>query len=276
MSETARRRAWQLGAVALFAGIVVAVLVLVLGASTDVDLSGLPQDAKRVERTFAGIPQRGVWLGDPKAGTTLAEFADPQCPFCGQYARNVLPTVVRRYVRTGRLRLRLEMLTILGADSERMAQRAAAASLQGRAWQLMELFYEHQGDEGSGYATDDYLRKIAAATPGLDAQRALATADSPAAQRVLDESARAASARDVSSTPRFFLEQRGKAPEEVKPSDLTPKAFAAALNPMLALVVFGRAETAGVAGGLDPLFLGDRRRKLYEAWAETSARRRRS
>ena len=234
MSETARRRAWQLGAVALFAGIVVAVLVLVLGASTDVDLSGLPQDAERVEKTFGGLPQRGVWLGDPKAGTTLVEFADPQCPFCGQYARDVLPTVVRRYVRTGRLRLRLEMLTILGADSERMAQLAAAASLQGRAWQLTELFYENQGDEGSGYATDEYLGKIAAATPGLDAQRALAEAEDPPAARVLDEASRAADSAGVSSTPRFFVERQGETPKEVQPSDLTPEAFTAALAPLLA------------------------------------------
>jgi protein-disulfide isomerase len=233
MSETSRRRAWQLGAVALFAGIVVAVLVLVLGASTDVDLSGLPQDAKQVEETFGGIPQRGAWLGDPKAAATLVEFADPQCPFCGQYARDVLPTIVRRYVRTGRLRLRLELMTILGPDSERMGQLAAAASLQGRAWQLMELFYRNQGDEGSGYATDEYLRKIAAATPGLDAQRALAEAGSPAAQRMLDEASRAADSADVSSTPRFFVERRGEAPKEVQPSNLTPEAFGAALNPLL-------------------------------------------
>ncbi len=233
MSEPARRRAWQLGAVALFAGIVVAVLVLVLGASTDVDLSGLPQDAKRVEKTFGGIPQRGAWLGDPKAGATLVEFADPQCPFCGEYARDVLPAVLDRYVRTRRLRLRLELLTILGPDSERMARLGAAASVQARMWQLMELFYENQGDEGSGYATDAYLRRIAAATPGLDAQRALAEADSPTAQRVLDEADRAASARGVSSTPRFFLERRGEAPEEVEPSDLTPEAFSSALDPLL-------------------------------------------
>ncbi len=233
MSDTARRRAWQFGAVAVFAGIVVAVLILVLNASTTVDLSSLSQDSKRVEKTFSGIRQRGVWLGDPKAGATLVEFADPQCPFCSQYARDVLPAVLDRYVRTRRLRLRLELLTILGADSERMARLGAAASLQGRAWQLMELFYENQGDEGSRYATDEYLRKIAAATPGLDAQRALAEADSPAAQRVLDEADRAASARSVSTTPRFFVERRGEAPQEVAPSDLTPAAFASAIDPLL-------------------------------------------
>jgi protein-disulfide isomerase len=233
MSEAGRRRAWQIGAVGLFAAIVAAVLVLVLNASTDVDLSSLPAQAKRVEATFGGIPQSGVDLGRAGVPATLVEYVDPQCPFCGEYSRDVLPTVVRRYVQTGRLRLRMELLTILGPDSERMASLAAAASLQDRGWQLMELLYENQGDEGSHYATDQYLRKIAEATPGLDAPAALKAADGPQAQRVLDESSRAASGSGVESTPRFFVERPGQSPAEVQPSDLTPEAFAAALNAAL-------------------------------------------
>jgi protein-disulfide isomerase len=220
VSEASRRRAWQIGAVALFAAIVVAVLVVVLNASSDVDLSGLPQQSRQVERVFGGIPQRGVELGDARARATLVEFVDPQCPFCGQYSRDVLPTVVRRYVRNGTLRLRMELLTFLGPDSLRIGQLAAAASLQDRAWQFTELAYENQGDEGSGYATDEYLRKIAAATPGLDAPKALAASGSPAAQRVLDQASRAKDRLGVSSTPTFYLERRGRPPQEVQPSDL--------------------------------------------------------
>jgi protein-disulfide isomerase len=233
VSERRRRRLWQLGAVLLFVAVVAVVAVVVLSAPTDVDLSDLPQQARATERLFGGVPQRGVELGKPSAPATLVEFVDPQCPFCAQYSRDVLPTVVRRYVRTGRVRLRLEPLTILGGDSKTMASLAAAASLQDRAWQLMELFYENQGDEGSGYATDTYLRKIAAATPGLDAPRALREADSPPAQRVLDGASGAASSLGVQSTPRFFVEQRGRPPQEVKPSSLTPGAFTAALAPLL-------------------------------------------
>jgi protein-disulfide isomerase len=233
MTESARRRAWQIGAVVAFAAIVAGVLVLILNARTTVDLSDLPADAKQVATTFGGIPQAGVELGQGNAKATLVEFVDPQCPFCAQYSRDVLPTVVRRYVRSGELRLRMEPLTILGLDSKRMANLAAAASLQGRAWELMELFYENQGDEGSGYATDEYLRKIARATPGFDAGRALRAANRPPAANVLDQAGTAASTLGVDSTPRFFIEQRGKAPRELKPSDLTVPAFTAALNPLL-------------------------------------------
>ena len=233
MTATRRRRAWQLGAAGLFVAIVAVVAVIVFGASTEVDLGDLPTQSKQAEALFGGIPQRGVELGEPGARATLVEFADPQCPFCGQYARDVLPTIVRRYVRSGRLRLRLELVTILGADSDRIARLAAAAGLQDHGWEFMDLAYENQGDEGSGYATDSYLRRIAEATPGLDAGRALGATDSTAVSHVLDSAKAAASARAVSSTPTFFVEQRGKAPREVHPSELSPEAFTAALDPLL-------------------------------------------
>jgi protein-disulfide isomerase len=228
-----RRRLWQLGAVGLFAAIVAAVAIVVFGASNGVDLSDLPAQSRQVERMFGGIPQDGVELGSPKAPATLVEFADPQCPFCGQYARDVLPTVIHRDVQSGRLRLRIELLTILGTDSERIARVAAAASLQDRGWDFIDLAYRNQGDEGSGYATNQYLRKLARATPGLDASRALRASGSTASTRVLDSASSHASTLGVEATPTFFVEQPGRAPQEVKPSALTPDAFASALDPLL-------------------------------------------
>ena len=182
---------------------------------------------------FRGIPQRGVELGDRQAKATLVEFADPQCPFCGTFARDVMPSLVRRYVRGGLIRVRLELLAILGSDSVRIARLAAAAMQQDRGWDLIELAYRNQGDEGSGYATDRYLRRIAAATPGLDAAAALRRSRNAAAAGVLDAARSKAAAFGVDSIPRFFIEQRGRPAREVKPSELTPQAFTAALDPLL-------------------------------------------
>ena len=233
MSAARRRHAWQLGAAGLFGAIVAVVAVIVFSASSTVDLGDLPAQSHQVERTLAGIPQRGFELGRAGAPATLVEFADPQCPFCGTFARDVLPTLVRRYVREGRLGVRLELLTFLGSDSERIGHLAAAAALQNRGWDLIELAYENQGDEGSGYATGEYLRRIAAATPGLDAGTALRQSQTEAAGRILDSATARAAALGVDSTPRFFLERLGKAPREVRPAELTPGAFEAAIGPRL-------------------------------------------
>src|SRR5690349_2453782 len=54
-----------------------------------------------ISARFAGLAQDGIGLGKPSAPVTLVEFADLQCPFCGDYARDVLPAVLDQYVRPG-------------------------------------------------------------------------------------------------------------------------------------------------------------------------------
>jgi hypothetical protein len=49
----------------------------------------------------SGIPQEESLLGDPDANVTLIEYADMQCPYCAEYAEQMLPTLVDDYVRPG-------------------------------------------------------------------------------------------------------------------------------------------------------------------------------
>ena len=52
-------------------------------------------------------------------------------------------------------------MSILGQDSSTAAAGRAAAASSNRIWQFMDLFYLNQGQESSGYVTDDFLRSIA-------------------------------------------------------------------------------------------------------------------
>jgi protein-disulfide isomerase len=141
----------------------------------------------------------------------MVEFADLQCPFCAEYARQTLPTLVQRYVRTGKVRLELRLIAIIGQDSDTARHAAGAASLQNREWQFSELFYRNQGQENSGYVTTSFLRRIAGATPGLDAGRVLAERGSALVQRPLASTDGAAQLRGVNSTPTFFAGRTGRA-----------------------------------------------------------------
>jgi protein-disulfide isomerase len=105
---------------------------------------------------------------------TLVEFADLQCPFCAQYARDALPAVIDQWARPGRLQLDLRLLTFIGPDSLRAARPAGAAALQDRLWSFSDLLFLNQGRENSGYVTTDFLRRIAKETPGLKVNRAFA------------------------------------------------------------------------------------------------------
>jgi protein-disulfide isomerase len=133
---------------------------------------------------YAGLAQDGIALGAADAPATLVEFADLQCPYCAAYAGDVLPSVVDAYVRPGKLRLELNVLTFLGEDSVQAGRMAAAAALQDRLWPFADEFYGSQGVENSGYVTDDFLRTTAAAG-GLDVSSALKGRDGAEAERVL-------------------------------------------------------------------------------------------
>ncbi len=126
-------------------------------------------------------------LGDPDAPVTVVEFADLQCPFCKDASDAILPTIVERYVRGGDAKLVFRDVAFLGDDSLRAGQLAAAAGRQDRLWQFIHLFYVNQGQEQTGYATDDFLRSIAGGVTGLDVEQAWAERGDPAYQAGVDE-----------------------------------------------------------------------------------------
>jgi protein-disulfide isomerase len=173
---------------------------------------------------FKGIPQSGIALGSPKAPVTMVEFADLQCPFCGEYQRAVFPTILRRYVRTGRVRVELRLLRFLGPDSDRLARVAAAAAAQNRIWQFVELAYQRQGAENSGYATDDYIDSLAA-DAGLKSVNAGAGAEAAIARNE-----QAAQTLGVKSTPSFLIGRSGGTLHRLQPSELSPGAFTPQLD----------------------------------------------
>jgi protein-disulfide isomerase len=207
----------RLGVLAALA--VIAVLVVVVVTTPHKASSGGDEGTPSVLRELDGLPQSGITLGSPKAPVTIVEFADLQCPFCAEYERNVLPTLIDRYVRTGKVRLQLRLLRFLGPDSDRLARVAAAASTQNRMWQFAALAYARQGAENSGYATPEFVNRLAAdaGLKDLDA--------GAAAERQVRQSEQAARTLGINSTPSFMIGRTGASLERFQPNDLTPEAF---------------------------------------------------
>jgi protein-disulfide isomerase len=219
----------RLAVLVIAAAGVVAVAIAIAAPRKD----GAPAPAAQTSSMFAGIPQDGKALGAPEAPATLTEFADLQCPFCADYAREVLPSIVDRYVRTGKLRLELNVLAFLGEDSVRGGRMAAAAASQDRLWPFVDAFYRSQGAENSGYADDAFLRRVGGQA-GLDVPAALRDRDAPEASAWLTSAQGAADRSRVQGTPAFFLRVADGKPAPVQPRELTPESFAAALDAALA------------------------------------------
>ena len=146
--------------------IVVAALLVVLsqlgGGGGSVDDAG---------EFYSGIPQDGTTLGEKDAPVTVYLYEDFQCPFCGKFSREMFPDLVDDYVRDGDVKLVSETMAFLGPDSVTAARAALAAGEQNHFWPYSTLLFENQGDENSGYVTDDFLRGLAEDTPGLDVQK---------------------------------------------------------------------------------------------------------
>lgn len=168
------------------------------------------------------IRQDGVSLGNPDAPVVLTEFADLQCPYCGAVAVVTLPRIIDRYVRHGKVRLVFRNLAFLGPDSVRAARMAAAAAEQDKMFQFVEIFLHNQGEENSGYVTDDFLRKVASAVPGLDVDRAFHDRDSDAVKNRLEEARNEAEQFNIRATPSFLLGKAGEKPEELQLPTLDP------------------------------------------------------
>jgi protein-disulfide isomerase len=190
-------------------GTALAIVVIAAVVSThDANQAARPRaasPARDVTSILRGIPQDGLTLGDPKAPILLVEFADLQCPYCREFAATSWPDIVKRYIRTGKVRMELRLINILGEDSVKANKAVMAAALQNRMWDASMRFYDVQGQEGSGYVTDPFLRGVLRGVRGLDLPRALRDRSS---SQVRDELAAVHSLQSryaVSSTPTLMI-----------------------------------------------------------------------
>ncbi|HTD07932.1 MAG TPA: thioredoxin domain-containing protein, partial [Solirubrobacteraceae bacterium] len=131
-------------------------------------------DSNEIDVLLADIPQSANALGEPSAPATLEYFGDLECPFCQQFSLEVLPSIIRRWVHTGKLQIKYRALQTATREPDVfVAQQVAAlaAGKQDKAWYFVETFYAEQGEEGTGYVTDAYLDGVASQVPQLDLAR---------------------------------------------------------------------------------------------------------
>lgn len=87
-------------------------------------------------------------IGDVDAPVVLSEWVDFRCPFCAVYSRDTLPTIVREYVDSGKVRIELHDVAFFGEESTRAAAAARAAGEQGRYFEFLEAVYAAAPESG--------------------------------------------------------------------------------------------------------------------------------
>lgn len=165
---------------------------------------------------------------------TLQYFGDLECSVCRQFALGALPSLIRTWVRSGKLRIEYRSLETATREPEEFKSQqvaALAAGRQNRMWQFVETFYREQGEEGTGYVTESYLQNIARQLTGLDlAQWNSARASTELAGR-LSADAQAAAAAGLNGTPSFLLGRTGTTLRTFSYTSLTdPTSFNEAIK----------------------------------------------
>jgi protein-disulfide isomerase len=230
-------RAWgrrQVVLAALAVGVSAGVLLIGLSVasahrgSSPSSSSGAIGGIAETQILLDGVPQRRNLLGSSTAPVRLVEYADLQCPFCAEFARNVLPTLVHDDVRTGKLEIEFRGLTFIGPDSTTALKTATAAGFQSRMWNVIELLYLNQGSENA-WITDQLLRQVVAAS-GADVPQVFADRDGSAVTAAIEGWQRQSQADSVRGTPTFFVGRRGGPLEQLQLTALTPDAFQAAMD----------------------------------------------
>jgi protein-disulfide isomerase len=165
-----RKRRLQYLIIAGFAAVAVIVALIVISQSGGDDNGGggggSPTNVRgvaQVDAELGGIPQQGQVLGNANAPVTVTEFGDPQCPVCAAFSEQVAPELISSEVKGGSVKYQFQPFIIIGPDSKPAMRAALAAGEQGRFWNYLQLFYRNQGEENSGYVTDDFMTSIARA-----------------------------------------------------------------------------------------------------------------
>ncbi len=228
-SKQGRQRIWALvGGSVLLAAIVVVALIVISSGGSDDSTTETGDVA-----VFDGIPQQVNVLGDPDAPVTMVEFADLQCPFCKEYTVDVLPDLVEKYVKSGDVKMELNLLTFIGTDSQTLAAAAYGAAEQDLMWQWADVAYARQGAENSGYADSAFIDSVSEAA-GANASEVNDAAGSSEVSGQITDAADAAQAAGISSTPSFQIGPTGGELTTLNVNQLETSEFEDAIDQQLA------------------------------------------
>ncbi|MBI2779599.1 MAG: DsbA family protein [Gammaproteobacteria bacterium] len=113
-------------------------------------LRGAPEAHKPPVITEIELDDASPVRGDGNAMVAIVEFSDYQCPFCGRFHAQVLPSVKKSYIDTGKIR---HIFRDFPLDFHPQAKSAAiAANCAGEQkayWQMHDSLFSNQNRLGT-------------------------------------------------------------------------------------------------------------------------------
>lgn len=122
----------------------------------------LEQAVSSSERINVEVPLYKSQQGSDSAKVTLIEFGDFQCPFCGEWQRDIYPKLKSEYIDTGKVKFIFWEMGFLGDESIKTAEASICAKDQNKFWEFHDLLYSRQSGENEGAFSDDKIKAFAA------------------------------------------------------------------------------------------------------------------
>jgi protein-disulfide isomerase len=150
--------------------------------------------AKVYNIPLANSPMRGP----SDAKVTVVEFADYQCPFCGQ-AEGLMTQVLASYPKDVRLVYKQFPLSTIHPQAMAASKAALAAGRQGKYWEMHDLLFHNQRD-----LSPEKLTQLAESLQ-LDVMQFEKDMESPEVLAQISREQQEGKSADVVGTPTIFV-----------------------------------------------------------------------
>ncbi len=142
-------------------------------------------------------------LGNPSAPLRLDLYSDFQCPHCKMLHENVLPTIIRDYVATGKAYFVSHEFPLQGHTFAReAADYATAAARIGKYQQVTDAIFQNQNSWG---VTGKVWDVVAAVLSPADQKKVQTLAKDPTVLAEVQRDVDAATAARVNQTPTMII-----------------------------------------------------------------------
>jgi len=169
------------------------------------------------------------FLGDANAEITIVEFSDYECPFCGRFWSQTLPSIKSNYINTGKARLvyRDFPLGSIHANAQKAAEAAECAGDQGKYFEMHDKIFQGQ----AALNTNNF--KAWAADLGLDTNAFNTCLDSGAKASEVQKDLQDGSSVGIQGTPGFLIGKTGGSTAILVSGAYPYSAFEQIINQML-------------------------------------------
>ena len=186
----------------------VLVAIAVVGAATLGYVATRPKGSPvAVDPNLPPAKAEGYLMGKEDAPVKIIEFADFECPACGQWAMLTEPDVRARLIYTGIASIRFYDFPLpMHKNTWAASNAAACANDQGKFWEMHDhLFYAQDLWNGEATSSPDKKMKGFAKELGLDAKKFEECFDSQVHYPRIKANGAEAERLGVAETPSFII-----------------------------------------------------------------------